>query len=372
MVTRVGIIGLSASDGTWAAGAHANPLKTLPLSDKYALKAVSTSSAASAAKSAERWGIASDKAYSSAEDIAKDPDVDLVVVSVKLPQHRDLTLPLLKAGKDVFVEWPLATNLEQIDELLKAAKEGGGKTYVGLQARTSPAILKAKEIIDSGALGKIRSSTIVGLDSFLLHLPPQHDYEHDASTRANASTITSGHVLDAQAFLLGEYEHLTAQHDCFFKTVTTPHHDHPVSRDAPDSFLVQGKLQSGAVASFSLILTTPGSPSSFSWTIAGDKGALKLEGPNINIQMVSPMVYFASNPNFSMEDYLGGKTLEWEEVAVPKTKTANNTGDLYLAIADRKNAVEGSVVDFERAALRHRMLEAGMKSGREGTIEKYL
>ncbi|KAK4504461.1 hypothetical protein PRZ48_005377 [Zasmidium cellare] len=372
MAIRVGIIGLSATEGTWAASAHANPLKSPPLSDKYALAAVSTSSAATASKSAERWGIAPAKAYSGAEDIAKDLDLDLVVVAVKLPHHRDLALPLLKAGKDVFVEWPLATNLEQVDELVKAAKEGGGKTFVGLQARTSPAILKAKEIIDSGALGKIRSSTIVGLDSFLLHLPPQHDYEHDASTRANASTITSGHVLDAQAFLLGEYESLTAQHDCFFKTVTTPHHDHPVSRDAPDSFLVQGKLLSGAVASFSLILTTPGSPSSLTWTIAGDKGALKFEGANINIQIVSPKVYFASNPDFSMEDYLGGKSVEWEQVGVPANKTANNTGDFYLAIADQTNAVEGSVVDFEGAALRHRMLEAGMKSARDGTIERYV
>lgn len=165
---------------------------------------------------------------------------------------------------------------------------------------------------------------------------------------------------------------MTAQHDCFFKTVTTPHHDKPVSRDAPDSFLVQGKLLSGAVASFSLVLTTPGSPSSFSWTIAGDKGALKIEGPNINIQIVSPKLYFASNPNFSMADYLGGKALEWEEVDVPRNKTANNTGDLYLAIADRGSAVKGSVVDFEGAAVRHRMLEAGMKSARDGTVERYL
>lgn len=97
-----------------------------------------------------------------------------------------------------------------------------------------------------------------------------------------------------------------------------------------------------------------------------------MEGPNINIQIVLPKLYFASNPDFSMADYLGGKTIEWEMIDVPPNKTANNTGDLYLAIADRQNAVKGSLVDFEGAALRHRMLEAGMKSAKDGTVERYL
>ena len=38
-------------------------------------------------------------------------------------------------------------------------------------------------IIDSGALGKIVSSTIVGIDNVLLYLPPKHDYEHDKRNR---------------------------------------------------------------------------------------------------------------------------------------------------------------------------------------------
>ena len=70
--------------------------------------------------------------------------MDLVVVSVKLPLHRDVALPALRAGKDVFVEWPLAIG-DEIEELLLAAKEGGGRTVVGLQARCSPVILKVNE-----------------------------------------------------------------------------------------------------------------------------------------------------------------------------------------------------------------------------------
>jgi hypothetical protein len=71
-----------------------------------------------------------------------DPNIDLVVVGVKVPLHKQLALPALKAGKDVFVEWPLVTGEDEAQELVREAKEGGGRTIVGLQLRCSLTILK--------------------------------------------------------------------------------------------------------------------------------------------------------------------------------------------------------------------------------------
>ena len=82
--TGVGIIGLSVDPSAWATAAHVSPLKSAPLNEKFKLLAVGTSSPATAKKAAETHGISVDKAYSSAEDIANDKDVDLVVVSVKV------------------------------------------------------------------------------------------------------------------------------------------------------------------------------------------------------------------------------------------------------------------------------------------------
>jgi hypothetical protein len=88
--------------------------------------------------------------------------VDIVAVSVNVPQHYDLIRPALEAGKDVFSEWPLARNLAEADELVQLAKEKGVRTSVGLQARQNPSILKAKEIVASGKLGKILNTTLYG------------------------------------------------------------------------------------------------------------------------------------------------------------------------------------------------------------------
>jgi predicted dehydrogenase len=65
-----------------------------------------------------------------------------VVVGVKVPLHNELALPALMAGKDVFVEFPLANGAEEAQELVNAAKEGRCRTIVGLQAICSPVILK--------------------------------------------------------------------------------------------------------------------------------------------------------------------------------------------------------------------------------------
>ncbi len=143
MPIKVGIIGLSTSSTAWTSAAHIVPLRTLPsLSSKFTVTALATSTPKSAAASAEKWGLPPNKAYSNAADIAADPDVDLVVVGVKVPFHKELALPALKAGKDVFVEWPMAKNEEEVEEMLKAAKEGGGRTIIGLQSRCAPTVLK--------------------------------------------------------------------------------------------------------------------------------------------------------------------------------------------------------------------------------------
>ena len=80
----VGIIGLSADKSSWATSAHIAPLRSAPLSEKFKLVAVGTSSPETAKRAADAHGVDEEKAYSSAEAIADDEDVDLVVVAVKV------------------------------------------------------------------------------------------------------------------------------------------------------------------------------------------------------------------------------------------------------------------------------------------------
>lgn len=85
MVIRIGIIGLSADQAAWATMAHVQPIKDGgSLAQHFKLTALQTSNPDSAKAAAEAHGLPPEKAYSNPEDIANDPDVDLVVVSVKV------------------------------------------------------------------------------------------------------------------------------------------------------------------------------------------------------------------------------------------------------------------------------------------------
>jgi predicted dehydrogenase len=99
-------------------------------------------------------------------ELAKDPEIDLVVCSVRVDRHLATISPSLKAGKDVYVEWPLGKSLAEAKELLKLKNEGGvKKAVVGLQARQAPLIKKVKELIQQGRIGEVYSSTWVGQGS---------------------------------------------------------------------------------------------------------------------------------------------------------------------------------------------------------------
>ncbi len=84
MTIHIDIIGLSSNQMTWAPMAHAASLKSPALSKHCTVVALATSSPESAKKAAKSHSIPEDKAYSNPEAIASDPDVDMVVVSVKV------------------------------------------------------------------------------------------------------------------------------------------------------------------------------------------------------------------------------------------------------------------------------------------------
>src|SRR5438034_11664801 len=100
---RVGIVGATVTQGGsgWGANAHVPALKALP---GYELKAVCTAHEDTAKASAAAFG--AELAFHRFSDMAAHPDVDLLVVCVRVPGHRELVMAGLQAGKPVCCEWP--------------------------------------------------------------------------------------------------------------------------------------------------------------------------------------------------------------------------------------------------------------------------
>ncbi len=103
----------------------------------------------------ERYSIPPQRWHTDYRDIVNDDAIDIVTVAVPDQQHKQLSCDLLRAGKNVLCEKPLALTREDLMAIINAADASAGKFMVGQICRFTPAFEKAKELIDAGTLGEI-------------------------------------------------------------------------------------------------------------------------------------------------------------------------------------------------------------------------
>ncbi|MFN3325762.1 MAG: Gfo/Idh/MocA family protein [Bryobacteraceae bacterium] len=82
-------------------------------------------------------------------------DVDAVVIATPDHWHLQMALDALAAGKHVYVEKPLALNIEQGKRLVQAARDSSKLVMVGSQGKTTAFVAKEREIVQSGMLGRV-------------------------------------------------------------------------------------------------------------------------------------------------------------------------------------------------------------------------
>lgn len=89
------------------------------------------------------------------DDLLSDDELDAVVISAPAPSHAALAHKALAAGKDVFVEKPLALSPEDAEGLVELAEEKGLVLMTGHLLEYHPGVTRLKEIMDSGELGEV-------------------------------------------------------------------------------------------------------------------------------------------------------------------------------------------------------------------------
>ena len=90
-------------------------------------------------------------------EVVRRPDVDLISISTPPYQHHAMAMAALDAGKHVLLEKPMALNLAEAGELVAKAKQAGVVHAIAHEFRFAPSRAYAKDLIDQGWLGKLRS-----------------------------------------------------------------------------------------------------------------------------------------------------------------------------------------------------------------------
>lgn len=248
---RVGVIGDGMARG-WAARAHFPALRGLHGVELFAV----ADPGHPADDVAAQWDahlVCADPA-----ELATHRQVDVVTIAGPVPGHDELVRTALSAGKHVFCEWPLTTNVRAAAELRDLAARSGGHQVVGLRGRADPGARFARDLLAHGEIGEVLGVTLSAAPAS----PPE------STVDVPLLTGDGGQALDVLRFCLGEPAELSA-------TLTTRCPGVP----APDQVLVQGLLESGVAISAHLQSGAPGG-TGFRMEVQGRRGALVLVSPS--------------------------------------------------------------------------------------------
>ncbi|MDA1061304.1 MAG: Gfo/Idh/MocA family oxidoreductase [Chloroflexi bacterium] len=356
--TRVGIVGATVTPGGsgWGAHAHVPALHALP---DYELIAVCTAHDETARASAAAFDAA--LAFHDIEDLVRHPDVDLVVVSVRVPLHHELVMAGLRADKPVFCEWPLGATLAEAEEMANLARDRGLRTAVGLQGRSDPSVRYARDLVAQGYVGEVLTANLSVMTQAVLERGPGRIWQGVRANGANPLTISGGHAIDAFCFLLGEVAELSARVSTRIAEWRDEESGAPVAVDAPDHVAVAARLESGAEVSIQ-VASVPAQPTGTRLEIYGREGALFLGSRSANI-----------GPN-ELHGARGDEALApleppAEYALVPEGTPSGpprNVAHAYVRMADALAAGEPFDPDFEVAVRRHRLLDAIERSSESG------
>ncbi len=224
-VIRVGLVGASS----FAQGVHLPNM--VKLREKIALHAVMSRTGTSAKAVAKQYAAA--YATTDYREILEDPDVDLVIITTRHNLHGPMVLDALKAGKNVFVEKPLAMRREELDAIAEFydGAETAPLLMTGFNRRFSPAMQRAKTLLANRS-----TPMIVNYRMNAGYIPPEHWVHGEEGGGRNIGEAC--HIYDVFNFLTdAEVESVDA------KAIT------PVGRQwrKDDNFVATIKYADGSV-----------------------------------------------------------------------------------------------------------------------------
>ncbi len=236
-----------------------------------------------ARRHANQFGFA--RAVSDWRVVMADPTVDVVSITTPNKLHREMALAAISAGKHVYCEKPLALTLHDAEEMAAAAESAlpDVRTIVGYNYLKNPALLHAKALIDTGAIGRV------------IHFRGACDEDYMAnpalpwSWRCLANEAGLGALGDLGCHLVSVAMHLAGPIASLSADMGTVHGDRP----KPDG-LARGPVENEDWATALLrfangiggVITTSrvvwGRKGRLAWEVHGDAGMIAFDQERMN------------------------------------------------------------------------------------------
>jgi len=207
--------------------------------------------------------------YADFEEMLKDDSIDIVNICTPSGAHAFLAELAAKYGKHIIVEKPIAMTLEETDRIIHAARANNVKLAVVHPNRFRPVVMKLKEILDHNLLGKVSHSLCVVNwnrgQEYYDQAPWRGTKEHDGGVLMNQAI----HNLDLLLWYMGKPTEVFSMEATRLRDI-----------EAEDVSTGIIRFESGALATVQAATTVYPKNYEESITIFGEKGTVKIGGPN--------------------------------------------------------------------------------------------
>jgi predicted dehydrogenase len=279
---------------------------------------------------------------------------DAVIVANPTSMHLDVAIPAAEAGCHILLEKPVSHSLEGLDILQQAAQKSGSKILVGFQFRYHPTLNKARELIQTGALGKVLT-VHAHWGEYLPQWHPWEDYRQSYASRADLGggvIVTLTHPLDYLHYLLGDIDSLWSFNG----------HISPLEVDVEDVAEIGLKFASGAVGGVHINYFQR--PPVHRLEIVGMRGTLRWDNADAILHFQRMPASFGSfsdqPPAPEIETFLPPDGFERNQLFLAQTRH-------FIEIV--RGASE-PVCTLEDGIMALRLAQAAYASQRSGTLQK--
>lgn len=262
--------------------AHSNAYATVnnffDLEHKLVLKAICARNAEKAQAFADNWG------YESVETdwkalIARD-DIDAVDICVPNNLHKEIAIAAAKAGKMILCEKPIAMDVAEGEEMCDAVDKAGVANMVWYNYRRIPAVTHAKNIIDSGALGRIFHYRANFLQDWTIgeDVPQGGEATWRLDVKAAGSGVTGdllAHCIDTAVWLNGSVNEVCGMTETFVKERMHTESGKMESVGIDDACTFMCRFENGSLGLFESTRYARGHKALYTFEVNGEHASLK-------------------------------------------------------------------------------------------------
>ena len=234
---------------------------------------VCTTTAEKSERVAEQFGIA--RAVTDEDALIGDPDIDVIDICTPNNLHFGTLKKAIAAGKHVLCEKPLCLTPAEAAEIASLPRLEGQICGMVFNNRWLSPVLRAKQLIDEGRLGRILSFNGYYLHSSATDVNRRAGWKQDKTVCGGGVLFDLGsHVIDLLGFLCGQLETVSGMSQIAYP-VRTGRDGTPWQTNADESFYLLGKTESGACGTVTVGKLQPGTNDDLGFEIYGETGALR-------------------------------------------------------------------------------------------------